>query len=104
MDVELRPEAIDDISSSADFFNEKSDGWGNHFVRSIELDLSALENEAGIHAAHFGLPCKFSKTFPFAIYYRIEGALAMVYAILSCRLSPDAHQSILDGRRSRHGE
>jgi len=99
MDVELRPEAIDDISSSAEFFNEKSEGWGDHFVRSIEVDLIVLEGEAGIHAVHFGLPCKFSKTFPFAIYYRIEDARAMIYAILSCRLNPDLHRSILDDRR-----
>jgi len=29
-----------------------------------------------------------SKRFPFAVYYRIEGQIALVYAVLDCRRKP----------------
>jgi len=103
MNIELRPEAIDDIAKSADFFNEKSEGWGDHFVSSIARDLFASEGEAGIYATHFGLPCKSSKTFPFAIYHRIKGNFALFHCIFSCRLSPKEHESILKYRRLSQG-
>src|SRR5690554_801796 len=98
MNVDLRPEASADLVSAAAYFNDKSEGWGDHFLDTIEVDLADLGNEAGIHTTHHGLPCKFAKVFPFAIYYRIETSAAMVYAILSCRMSPDTHKSILARR------
>ncbi|MGB7325019.1 MAG: hypothetical protein WBD31_09110 [Rubripirellula sp.] len=98
MNVELRPEASDDLVRAAAFFNDKSDGWGDYFLNTIQIDLTDLEREAGIHAEHHGLPCKFAKVFPFAIYYRIESASVMVYAILSCRMAPGTHSSILANR------
>ena len=78
MNVDLRPEASADLVSAAAYFNDISDGWGDHFLDVIEVDLANLRNEAGIHAVHHGLPCKFAKVFPFAIYYRIEADSAMV--------------------------
>jgi len=72
MNVALRPEASSDLVSAAAYFNDISDGWGDHFLDAIEVDLADLRREAGIHALHYGLPCKFAKLFPFAIYYRVE--------------------------------
>lgn len=98
MKVDLRPEATDDLVAAATYFNDKSEGWGDHFLDTLEADLAELERDAGIHAIHYGLPCKFAKVFPFAIYYRIEYSVAMVYAILSCRMDPEFHRSILAKR------
>ena len=98
MNVALRPEASSDLVSAAAYFNDISDGWGDDFLNTIELDLAEHREEAGIHAIHYGLPCKFAKVFPFAIYYRVEAESAIVYAILSCRMSPDAHRSMLAQR------
>jgi hypothetical protein len=101
MNVALRPEASSDLVSAAAYFNDVNDvndGWGDHFLDTIEVDLADLRDEAGIHAIHYGLPCKFANVFPFAIYYRVETESAIVYAILSCRMSPDAHRSILKQR------
>jgi hypothetical protein len=72
MNVALRPEASSDLVSAAAYFNDVNDGWGDHFLDTIEVDLADLRDEAGIHAIHYGLPCKFAKVFPFAIYYRVE--------------------------------
>lgn len=99
MNVDLRPEASGDLISAAAYFNDISDGWGDHFLDTIEIDLANLANEAGVHSLYNGLPCKFAKVFPFAIYYRIESACVMVYGILSCRMSPEIHKSMLEERR-----
>ena len=96
MNVDLRPEASDDLVSAAAYFNDKSEGWGDHFLDSLETDLAELEREAGIHAIQYGLPCKFAKVFPFAIYYRLESSVVMVYAFLSCRMDSEFNRSILD--------
>jgi hypothetical protein len=98
MNVALRPEASSDLVSAAAYFNDISDGWGDHFLNTIEVDLADLREEAGIHAIRHGLPCKFAKVFPFAIYYRVETESAIFYAILSCRMSPDAHRFMLAQR------
>ncbi|MFN9628264.1 MAG: hypothetical protein ACK6AT_18595 [Planctomycetota bacterium] len=73
MNVALRPEASSDLVSAAAYFNDISDGWGDHFLNTIEV-------------------------VPFAIYYRVETESAIVYAILSCRMSPDGHRSVLERR------
>lgn len=98
MNVDLRPEASGDLVSTAAYFNNKRDGWGDHFLDSLEADLVDLGREAGIHKLRFGLQCKLAKVFPFAIYYRIESSAAVVYAILSCRMNPNTHRSILSER------
>ncbi len=56
MNVALRPEASSDLVSAAAYFNNISDGWGEHFLNTIEVDLADLRDEAGIHAIHYGLP------------------------------------------------
>jgi hypothetical protein len=52
MNVALRPEASSDLVSAAAYFNDISDGWGDHFLNTIEVDLADLRDEAGIHAIH----------------------------------------------------
>ena len=52
MNVALRPEASSDLVSAAAYFNDISDGWGDHFLNTIEVDLADLREEAGIHAMH----------------------------------------------------
>ena len=99
MNVDLRPEASADLVSSPRHFNDTSTGWGDYFLDSLRDDLFALRNEAGIDAKLNGLPCKFCKAFPFAIYYKIENDTAVVYAILSYRMDPGSHETILLSRQ-----
>jgi hypothetical protein len=47
MNVDLRPEASADLVSAAAYFNDKSNGWGDHFLDTIEVDLADLGNEVG---------------------------------------------------------
>ena len=42
MNVDLRPEASDDLVSAALYFNEISNGWGDYFLATIERDLAEM--------------------------------------------------------------
>jgi len=74
-------------------------GLGDYFTDCLFEDLERLEREAGIHATVYGLHRKLSKKFPFAIYYRMEGSLVDIVAILDCRRDPDSIEARL-GRTS----
>jgi hypothetical protein len=90
MHVELRVEARHDLLQGALFYEQQREGLGDYFSNCLFEDLERLEREAGIHATVFGLHCKLSKRFPFAIYYRVEESVIDVVAILDCRRDPDA--------------
>jgi hypothetical protein len=90
MHVELRVEARHDLLEGAWFYEQQREGLGDYFTDCLFEDLDRLEREAGIHATVFALHRKLSKRFPFAIYYRIEGSVIDVVAILDCRRDPDA--------------
>jgi len=90
MRVELRAEARHDLLEGAWFYEQQREGLGDYFTDCLFEDFERLESEAGIHATVFGLHCKLSKRFPFAIYYRIEESVIDVVAVLDCRRDPDA--------------
>jgi plasmid stabilization system protein ParE len=89
MHVELRVEARQDLVEGALFYEQQREGLGDYFTDCLFDDLARLEREAGIHATVFGLHRKLSKRFPFAIYYRVEGSVIDVVAILDCRRDPE---------------
>lgn len=90
MRVELRVEARHDLLEGAWFYEQQREGLGDDFTDCLFEDLERLATEAGIHAIVFGLHCKLSKRFPFAIYYEIQTPVVDVVAILDCRRDPDA--------------
>ena len=89
MRVELRVEARHDLIEGALFYEQQREGLGDHFTNCLFEDLERLEREAGIHEIVFGLHRKLSKRFPFAIYYRTEGSVIDVVAVLDCRRDPE---------------
>jgi hypothetical protein len=40
MNVALRPEASSDLVSAAAYFNDISDGWGDHFLNTIRVGIA----------------------------------------------------------------
>ncbi len=89
MKIEILDAAEQDLFAGYNFYESQSSGLGSYFLDSLFSDIDSLLLFAGIHSIQFG---KFhrllSKRFPFAIYYKIEGALIRIYAILDCRQDP----------------
>ena len=53
MNVAVRPEASSDLVSAAAYFHDISDGWGDHFLDALEIDLADRRSDAGIHAIQY---------------------------------------------------
>jgi len=88
MKIRISEAAEQDHIDGHRFYERQSAGLGAYFVDSILADIESLQLYAGIHVLHFGYHRLPAKRFPFAIYYRVEGDLVRVYAILDCRRDP----------------
>ena len=89
MRVELRVEARLDLTVGSGFYERQREGLGDYFLDCLFADLETLESQAGIHEIVYGLHCKPSKRFPFAIYYRVLSDVVDIVAILDCRQNPE---------------
>ncbi|MCP4157809.1 MAG: type II toxin-antitoxin system RelE/ParE family toxin [bacterium] len=89
MKIKILQSARKDLIDGYRFYEIQSEGVGEYFLDALYSDIDSLIINAGIHPIHFA---KFhrllSKRFPFAVYYRIEGDTALVYAVLDCRRDP----------------
>lgn len=88
MRVEVLEEAEQDLVDGARFYEAREPGLGQHNLDSLFSDVDSLQLCAGIHAVHFGYHRLLSKRFPYAIYYRVHGDVAQVWAVLDCRQEP----------------
>ena len=88
MRIEILDEAERDLVDGAAFYEAQGAGLGQYFLDSIFSDIDSLQLYAGIHALYFGYPRLLSRRFPYAVYYRVEGSVIRVWAVLDCRLNP----------------
>jgi hypothetical protein len=94
--IEILVKAEQDLADGFRFYEGQSPGLGHYFLDSIFGDIESLHLYAGIHAKHFGYNRLLAKRFPFALYYRVEGSVIRVYAILDCRRNPlGAHDRLI---------
>lgn len=89
MKVKILESATTDLTNGYWFYEKQSESLGSYFLDSLFSDIDSLKIYAGIHSKHFEKYFRLlSKRFPFAIYYRIEENIVIVYAVLDYRKSP----------------
>ena len=89
MKIRTLAAASRDLIEGYHFYQMQADGVGAYFLDSLYSDIDSLIISAGIHSLHFGKYHRLlSKRFPFAVYDRVEGQTALVYAVLNCRRRP----------------
>ena len=88
MKVLILDEAEQDLTDGFHFYERQDEGLGDYFLDSLFSDIDSLQLYAGIHPVRFGYHRLLSKRFPVAIYYRFEGGVVRVYAVLDCRQDP----------------
>ncbi len=89
MQVEVLDEAEQDLVDGTHFYEAQEPGVGQCFLDALFSDVDSLQLYAGIHPAQFGYYRLLSKRFPYAVYYRVEGNVAQVWAVLDCRQDPE---------------
>ena len=71
---------------------------------TVDISSNAEEDliEGGIHAIEYGYHRALSKRFPFCIYYRVDGSLVTVVAVLDARRDPLWIRQRLEQDRSQN--
>ncbi len=100
MRIEILDEAERDLLDGALFYEAQDPGLGQYFLDSLFSDIDSLQLYAAVHSVHFGYFRLLAKRFPYAIYDRVEGAVARVWAVLDCRRDPEK----IAGRLTRNRE
>jgi len=86
--VRILPSALADLDRGRKFYARQGKRVGNHFLNSLFSDIDSLEIHAGVHLRVFGFHRLLSKRFPYAVYYKVDGDLCVVFRVLDCRQSP----------------
>lgn len=88
----------EDLALGFQLYENQEVGLGDFFLESILSDTRSLLRTAGVHRSVFGYHRKLGTSFPFGIYYLVNGAEIMVYAILDQRRRPSWIREELVGR------
>lgn len=89
MKVRILSAAVRDLVDGQRFYERQVWGMDTYLLDSLYSDIDLLIVNADIHPVYFGRNHRrLSKRFPFAVYYRVTGDTATVYAVLDCRCSP----------------
>jgi hypothetical protein len=70
------------------FYEMQDAGLGAYFLDSVSADIDSLQLLAGIHPMRGDHHRFLADRFPYWIYYRVEGEVAHVVAVLDARQDP----------------
>ena len=96
MRVKILSSGVEDLFTGRLFYEQQGEGVGEYFFDSLFSDIDSLVLYAGIHPKIFGYYRLLAKRFPFAVYYTVEGDVAIVWRILDLRSKPDKIRSSLE--------
>ncbi len=100
MKIKILDEAQADLREGAEFYECQNESLGTYFLDTIFSDIDSLILYAGVHIKLNGYHRLLSKTFPYAVYYQIDGDVIKIYAILDCRKNPKRTIEELKQRRT----
>ncbi len=90
MRIEILESARDDLISGRTFYESQRAGLGSYFLEYLFSDIESLLLFGGVHPVHFDRFHRLlSKRFPFAVYYKVEGEIIRIHAVLDCRRDPE---------------
>ena len=88
MKIQILAEAQQDLLNGYYFYESQQMDLGDYFYDSLFADIDSLLLYAGVHQKVNSFHQKMATKFPFAIYYKIQGDMIQVYAVLDCRKNP----------------
>ncbi len=88
MKIRLLSIAARDLERARDFYDRQGEGLGNYFLDTLFSDIDSLALFGGVHNKFRGYHRLISKRFPFAVYYKINGAEVEIWRVLDCRQDP----------------
>jgi plasmid stabilization system protein ParE len=88
MRIEISDGAQQDLIDGAASYDRRERGVGTYFLDCLFSDIDSLILYAGIHPVIHHYYRLLSKRFPFAVFYRVDGLLVRIHAVLDCRRDP----------------
>jgi hypothetical protein len=87
--VKILPTALEDLDRGRRFYSRQRSSLGNYFLDALFSDIDSLELYAGIHMKVFDFHRLLAKRFPYAVYYKVDGEICIVFRVLDCRQEPE---------------
>ena len=88
MTVQILESARVDLRRGYRFYERQERGVGDYFLDTLFGEIDSLSLYAGIHSKVNGYFRMLSVKFPYAIYYRVQNDVVVIYAVLDCRRDP----------------
>jgi plasmid stabilization system protein ParE len=83
LEVRLRPEAEQDLSEAANWYEEQLAGLGNQFLDEAVVAFSSIaESPLMYPIVHRNTRRTLIHRFPFGVYYRVEDTTIVVLAVM----------------------
>lgn len=89
MKIKILPSALEDLSDGYLFYEKQTEGVGDYFFDSLFSDIDSLILSAGVHQKIWGFHRLLSCRFPYAVYYRMEENVVVVWRVLDLRRDPE---------------
>jgi len=87
--VKILPTALEDLDRGRRFYVRQGSSLGDYFLDALFSDIDSLELYAGVHMKVFDFHRLLAKRFPYAVYYKVDGEICIVFRVLDCRQEPD---------------
>jgi len=71
------------------FYARQDESVGDYFLDSLFSDIDSLGLYAGVHMKVFDHHRMLARRFPYAVYYRVDGDVCVVFRVLDCRQEPE---------------
>lgn len=99
MKIQILDLARNDLVEGRCFYDKQEAGLGDYFLSHLFEDIDQLRVTAGSHRkAYLDYHRALSRRFPFAIFYKVDGDVVQVWAVVDCRRKPSWIRRHLRGR------
>lgn len=88
MKIKILSSAVEDLHAGRLFYEMQAEGVGDYFFDALFSDIDSLVLFAGVHRKVYGFYRLLSRRFPYAVYYKMEGDLVVVWRVLDLRRDP----------------
>lgn len=95
MKIKILPSAIEDLYDGRLFYEKQGEELGEYFFDTLFSDIDSLLLFPEKHSKKFGYHRLLSKRFPYAVYYKLEQNVVIIYRVLDQRQNPHNTQAAL---------
>ena len=95
MKIKILLSAVEDLRAARVFYEKQGEGVGDYFFDTLFSDIDSLVLYAGTHPKVDGFYRLLSRRFPYAVYYEMDGDVAVVWRVLDLRRNPERNRQSL---------